>query len=294
MIDILTLNYNDAETTLSFVNKVKNYACVSHVVVVDNASTDDSYNQLKTIESDRVVLIRSNSNNGYGAGNNIGIRYIKGHFHTQRVLLANPDVIIEEEVLLALDKYMSVNMQCAIAAPFMCDKQGNKQPHSAFKLPTLSQYVMSLDILTSKFHTPMRYKNLVNTSDEAIKVGAVSGSCFMLDVDKFIEVGGFDERIFLYCEEVVLGKKMQSHHYDITLCPQLCFIHNHSVTISKNYRSKVSRKALLYKSKLFVIEHYFNASVMVMLMAKGLSKISLLMMSCRDMVLSVAYGNKSR
>lgn len=47
MVDILTLNYNDSETVISFLNSIKNFRVIHHILVVDNCSTDDSFSELK-------------------------------------------------------------------------------------------------------------------------------------------------------------------------------------------------------------------------------------------------------
>ena len=83
MIDILVLNYNDSATTTAFVNTVKEYSNVGHVLIVDNKSTDDSVKKLKELLSPKVVLLESDHNGGYGAGNNFGIRYLNERFKSQ-------------------------------------------------------------------------------------------------------------------------------------------------------------------------------------------------------------------
>ena len=70
MIDILVLNYNDAETTSIFVKSVKSFSSVRMVLVVDNHSTDNSLNKLKLLQEDKVVVIQTEKNGGYGSGNN--------------------------------------------------------------------------------------------------------------------------------------------------------------------------------------------------------------------------------
>ena len=284
MVDILTLNYNDSLTTIAFVNKVIPYSIVSRVIVVDNNSTDDSYNNLSQITSEKVHLIKSSNNGGYGAGNNYGINYAKKHLNSKYILLANPDVIIEEDAVIQLLDYISQNAKCAIVAPFMCDINGDKQTNSAFRLPSYFQYAMSLNIVISKIYAPMRYKDLVTSNIYALKVGCVSGSCFMLDVDKFMEVKGFDENIFLYCEEVVIGNKMNRAGYDTILLPQVTFIHHHSVTISKSIASLVNRKRLLYNSKLYVLKEYYNASPLSVFFLKLSAGMSLFVLRIKELL----------
>ena len=73
---IVILNYNDSNTTAEIINRIKNYNVLDLIVVVDNKSTDDSYTLLKEYENEKIKVIQADSNNGYGAGNNIGARYL--------------------------------------------------------------------------------------------------------------------------------------------------------------------------------------------------------------------------
>ena len=69
---LIILNYNDADTTESLIRLVKDYSALDHIVVVDNRSTDDSYERLKKHASDKIDVLLAESNKGYATGNNFG------------------------------------------------------------------------------------------------------------------------------------------------------------------------------------------------------------------------------
>ena len=56
-INLITLNYNDADTTINFVKQILNYKTIDHIVVVDNQSTDDSFKKIGEITNNKIVLI---------------------------------------------------------------------------------------------------------------------------------------------------------------------------------------------------------------------------------------------
>lgn len=275
MIDILVLNYNDARTTADFVESVKNYACVRHILVVDNHSTDNSLDILKKKENDKVIVVDSGKNGGYGAGNNFGIRYLSERFHSEYILLSNPDVIVDENVVAELEKFLRNNSEYAIAAPFMLDSNGQKQGNTAFRIPSKWEYINSMNFLFRKFNDSFYYKKIVSESLKIKDVGSVSGSMFLMRVKDMLKYGMYDENIFLYCEEIVLGLKMQNASRKIALLTDQAFIHNHSVSISKTYRSLVAKRRLFVKSKLFVIKHYYRANMFEYFIAKLFSKLSI-------------------
>lgn len=276
MIDVVVLNYNDAETTILFVESVKNFNCVNHILVVDNKSTDDSFEKLQTLKSDKVVVVQTDHNGGYGAGNNFGIRYLREYYSSEYILLSNPDVIVAEDVLSELEFFLRDNQDYAIVAPFMLDSKGVRMYNTAFRVPSMGEYILSLEILFSKFVKSFYYKGIVDEKSDLKTVGSVSGSMFLMNAEKMLKYGMFDENIFLYCEEMVLGLKLKNCNQKVALLPHLSFVHNHSVSISKSYKSIVSKHKLLMRSKLFVIKNYFKANKFTYGLAFLLSRISIL------------------
>mgnify|MGYP003312790820 CR=1 FL=1 len=276
MIDILVLNFNDADTTIQFVESVYDFKCVNKILVVDNCSTDNSYEKICSCTDDKVVVIRSEKNGGYGAGNNFGIRYLKEKYNSEFILLCNPDVVIDEQTCVELEIFLRNNRDYAIAAPFMLDSSRKKTFNTAFRIPRVTEYVFSLEMVFSKFLKPFYYRKNELENAKYKDVGAVSGSLFMMNVSHMLLHGMYDERIFLYCEEIVLGLKLKNAGLKTALLPKLSFIHNHSVSISKSFKSQLSRHRLFMSSKLFVIKEYFNANTFVYVVAYILSKLSLL------------------
>lgn len=260
MIDILVLNYNDSKTTISFVDLVKNYLSVGHVLVVDNKSTDDSLEKLNKITSEKVIVVESERNGGYGAGNNLGVRYLSEQFHSEYILLSNPDVIVSEEVLLKMEKFLRSHSDYAIVSSFMCNAEGERQGNTAFKIPSKWEYILSSDLLLKKYIHSFNYEMTELENVDVKDVGCVSGSMFLMRTEDMLKYGMYDESIFLYCEEVVLGKKISNSGKKTGLLTNLTYIHNHSVSISRTFNSIVLKHRLYLQSKRYVIKKYFDAN----------------------------------
>ena len=95
---IIILNYNDCETVEKYLDSIINYRIIDRIVVVDNCSTDDSWERLKKLVNEKVSVIQTNGNYGYSAGNNFGIRYAEEHIQgLKNVIISNPDIIVSEE-----------------------------------------------------------------------------------------------------------------------------------------------------------------------------------------------------
>ena len=260
MIDILVLNYNDALTTTTFVDSVKDFPSVRKVLVVDNHSSDDSLENLKLLQDDKVIVVQTEKNGGYGAGNNFGVRYLYDNYKSEYILLCNPDVIVTNEVCEKLESFLRDYQDFAIAAPLMLNPKGKIQNHSACKIPTKWEYIFSLIACLKKYVISFDCGTIYGKEKKFFyEVGTVAGSLFLMNAKKMIQYGMYDENVFLYCEEIILGIKMKENHQKIALLPNINFIHNHSTSISKSYKSSFKRHKLLLSSKLYVIRHYFNA-----------------------------------
>lgn len=276
MVDVLVLNYNDALTTIEYIQRVKNYSNIRRILVVDNYSTDDSLTMLSKYKSEKINIISSTRNGGYGAGNNLGIRYLAEHYKSEYILLSNPDIIIEEATISALEEFLKSHQDYAVVAPFMLNPKGEHQYNTAFRIPKRAEYIMSLEMIFSKLVKSFYYSDIENENSLFKQVGSVSGSLFLMNAEKMLNYGMYDENIFLYCEEVTLGIRLRDAGQKVALLPRETFIHNHSVSINKSYKNEVEKKKQLVKSKLYVIEKYYNATGIVSFLAHCLGHLAVL------------------
>lgn len=276
MVDVLILNYVDYETTQELVDSIKNYKSVNHICIVDNASPNDSYEQLKRNNSKKISVIKTPRNGGYGYGNNFGLLYLHKNFKSKYILLCNPDVIVDDFVISCLENFLKENSSYIIAAPFMLDAKGIKQKNTAFKIGSLIEYILSYGLLYSKIFKPGEYKNIILNDTEVLDVEAVAGSLFMFDADKMIEVALYDENVFLYCEERIQGIKCKNANMKIALLPQCTFIHNHSVSINKTIKSEIKKRKIMNDSALYVIKEYYKGNRFEIILAKLFMLISII------------------
>ena len=97
-IFIILVNYNGYEDTVDCIESLKNIDYYNYkILVIDNASTDDSYNKLNTLKGE-FILLKSEKNLGFSGGNNIGIEYAMNH-EADYVMLLNNDTLVEPDFL---------------------------------------------------------------------------------------------------------------------------------------------------------------------------------------------------
>ena len=117
---IVILNYNDFETTKEILDRIKEFNILDKVILVDNNSTDDSYNKLKKYESNKIVVINSGVNKGYSYGNNIGVKALINE-NIDNIIISNPDIIFQEEDIIKLINRLE-DENVAIIAPTVMEK----------------------------------------------------------------------------------------------------------------------------------------------------------------------------
>lgn len=275
MVSLVVVNYNDYNTTSNFIEKIQNYQCINHIVIVDNESPDGSYEKLLSLANNKVEVIRSGKNGGYGYGNNIGINYLYKKYGSDICIISNPDVEFEETTVLKLEKLLRQDEEIALAAPVMTNPQGNICLETAWQIPKGWQYVLlTCDFPFNKF-TSSVYKSPEDLSlMKNLKVDAVAGSFLMIRIQDFMRVEGYDENIFLYGEENVLGIKLSRINKISMLVTSEKFIHRHSVSINKSIPSRKRQRSLIIQSRMYVLKEYYQFKAFELLIAKLLINVS--------------------
>ncbi len=257
-LNCVILNYNDAPTVENLIAQIHDYQILEQIVVVDNHSSDDSLERLHPLADDKVTVICAKANGGYGSGNNLGVRYAVNHNQATHVLIANPDISVSEACLVKLLQAFEKRPQAAVVTARMEDRQygtlRNGWPLRSFTKELLSMGPVSRRLLGRFFDYPdSRFQ-----TGRAMYADVVHGSMLMVDAARFLEAGGYDEEIFLYQEEAVLGYRMKARGYRSILRLDCSYKHEHSASISKTFTSQMRRQRLREESELYYMKHYLH------------------------------------
>ena len=268
-VGVVILNYNDATTTSKLVDEIKGYSSIYKIVIVDNCSTDSSYYALNSTYNadEKVDVILSKSNGGYGAGNNLGIEYLAKRYGIKYQIICNPDVHFEENTIQLLLHNINALDRAAIVAPTMYDRNNRMETKCVWRIPSVWEYTAFSMTILSRFTKSFYYDKEQFQKKEPWEVGCVAGSMFMIDLAKFNNTKIFDEKIFLYCEETMLGIKIKELQMKAYIIPNAKFQHLHSVSITKSIPKEIERSKLMWKSRLYVINTYMKPSIFERIMA---------------------------
>jgi len=275
-INSVILNYNDAETTINLLEKIRNYSAYDHIIVVDNCSTDDSYSRLQAYQNEKIIVIRTDQNGGYGYGNNYGIRYAHEKFSSKCTLISNPDVEYSESTLIGLYDALEENKDASVISTIAYKPNGQKQKDTAWRLPSVMTYTLSASIIFSKLFRFGHYPEGYFEGTGVKEVECVPGSLLMVKTSEMIEYGMYDENIFLYCEETTLGHKFKNAGRKTLILLDGSYIHHHSVSINKSIKGMLRQRKLLFESKYKFIKTYLTQNKAKLLLVRLFIKLALI------------------
>lgn len=283
-IGCVILNYNDAAHVVSLVEQIRDYDSLYAIILVDNCSTDDSWQVLQTLAGGKVHTCRTDRNGGYGSGNNFGVKYAKEVCGCDHALIANPDVQFSDALVKRLAQALQEDDSRAVASAIQCNAKGERITRSAWRIPNAWRYIFCTGSLLRKWGENFYFTLEELCSQPTVEVDCVAGSLLLVDADKFLSVGGYDEEMFLYCEETTLGSKMKQAGYKSVVCSDMEYLHLHGVTISKSISSAVRRKKILLESHHLFLCRYLKANLLQRAVDVVVGKIVLLEEAAKTLV----------
>lgn len=247
---ILILNYKTWEATLDIIEKIHeipemNAQC--DILVVDNCSGRNVTDALKKCSASLdYILIEAEKNNGYAAGNNIGLRYASKHGYRYALVINNDIEFKDHRILEKMLHVFTEKNDIAIVSPDVYMPNGYLCNRDLVR-PTI--FDMTIGVL--------QYRNKGRGAAGSATGWYYSyrpqGCCMLLDVPKVKEAGYLDEYTFLYCEEPILAERLLRYGYRCACCMDTSIIHNHSLTV----RTTLSKMTFL-KSNLNSFDYYLK------------------------------------
>jgi N-acetylglucosaminyl-diphospho-decaprenol L-rhamnosyltransferase len=204
---------------------------VSQVVVVENGEVGSVPAAL--LDHD-VVLVSPGVNLGYGRGVNRGVAAARA---TLYVLVSNPDVVVHDGAIEALVTYLDDHRDVALVGPKILRPDGTVYPSMrVFPNVWLAGLHAILAPIWPDNPATKRYRSA--RSDGS--VDWVSGACFLVRRSAFELVGGFDERYFMFAEDMALCWTLREHGFRVDAIPEAVVTHVEGVS-----RARLSREMLI-------------------------------------------------
>lgn len=258
-ISIIIVNYNVRhflKRCLESVYNSKTNNLTLEVFVVDNASIDGSNDMVRN-DFKEVHLIANTDNVGFAVANNQAIRKATG----RHILILNPDTVLEEDTLQICADYMDKNEVVGAIGVKMIDGTGKFLPESKRDLPTVWNSLTKLSGLASLFPKTKLFNgyalgHLNENKDHVIQV--LCGAFMYVRKSAIDKVGMFDERFFMYGEDIDWSRRIGEGGYEIHYLSNTTIIHYKGESTKKASLSYV--KTFYNAMALYVEKHYTGTS----------------------------------
>jgi hypothetical protein len=216
------------------------------VVVVDNASRDDSCARLIRDEFPSVVLHCSSKNLGFARGSNLGYDLSTGEV----LLFLNPDTEIQSDVFTRMVKGLGSASSAGAIGSRLLNSDGSLQTSCIQSYPTIINQLLDSEFLRNKFPTSPLWgtQPLFARAANPACVDVISGACLMVKRGVFAQVGKFDDSYFMYVEDIDLCRRITGAGYTIHYMNDCEVIHHggkSSAVQGRHFANLSQQKAIL-------------------------------------------------
>lgn len=249
-LSIIIISHNTQSLTLQAIESlVRHTKGVKYeIIVVDNASTDDSVEKLtESIKS--IKLIKNKTNFGFARANNQGLEEAKGEY----VLFLNSDTKFTKNILKGMIDWMDEHKDVGVVTCKLLNKNGTLQPTGGH-FPSLLSVVSWMTIqdfpLVDSFIKPFHPK--AGFYKKQKELDWATGAFLLSRRDLLKKVGGWDTDYFMYTEDVDLCYRIKSLGKKVMFLPKWSIVH-----FGKASSSSANAIAREYEGvKLFYKKHY--------------------------------------
>ena len=232
------------------------------IIVVDNASTDDSVEMVQR-NFPQVVLVQNKTNVGFVKANNQGLAMATGEW----VLFLNPDTEIQPGALQTMLAFGQSHPSVGAIGPQLLNGDGSLQ-NSVFQFPNpwrlFLEYIVSSS-LAARLERPRAVRDPVRAVD------VIRGACLLARRDLVRDCGGMNERIFMYAEETDLCYKIARRGFARMLLADCRVIHHERQSV-RQQDEWLMRYHYVRSTIIFVAENYpeFLARICIDIIKVGL------------------------
>lgn len=260
-ISIIIPSYNTRDLLRRCLNSIvlslRDSKLSYEVIVVDNGSMDGTVSNLKSQismtnkEGSKLTVIENKENVGYGRANNQGIKIAKGEY----ILLLNSDICVIDDAIDKLYAFTKKQGNVFVGGKLFNENRSEQTSCGPF---------FNLPVVFAALLLQGDRLGLTRWSPSVVReVDWISGACIMAKKSAFINVGLFDETIFMYMEEIDLLFRARQKGYRTIFFPSAGFVHTGAAS-SSDKRSPVGNiyQGLVY----FYKKHYGKTELAILKM----------------------------
>lgn len=240
-LSIITVGYRSEDTIGPFLDSIKKSkdGLNKEIIVVDNYPMDKGAQIARNHSLKPTVLINT-ENVGFSKAINKGFRASKG----KHILVINPDTRIKGNALKLLFEFAEAHPVLGAVAPKLLYNDGKIQP-SCYKFPTIGNAIKHY------FFGCKHCFNKYFPGNKTTKVDIAVMAAFLIPRTTFNQVGGLDERFFLYYEDIEYCRRLKKFNLPVFFYPKAVVMHAHgaSGSFSSHLSSPLAKSAEIYHGK---------------------------------------------
>jgi len=268
-LSIIVVSYNTKKITLnclkSIIKSLKNSSLKYEIIVVDNGSKDKSVLAIKKLKSKiknqnlNFSIIENKTNIGFGKANNQAVKIANSDY----LLFLNSDIIVLNSAIEKLYNFYKQNEKMInFLGGKLLNKDQSPQPSCGpnYSLPMIFAHLF----LRGDYWGFTRY-----SPNKIKEVDWISGACILTKKESFNQIGGFDEKIFMYMDEVDLLYRAKKNNLRVFFYPKAEFIHLGSASSGQRTYPilQVYQGLTYFYKKNFSSLSYFILKIMLKLKA---------------------------
>ncbi len=267
-VTIVILNFNGANVTKECVESLKKASGSFEIIIVDNGSTDGSDKILSKIKG--ITFLQNKENLGYSGGNNSGIKVALKN-GAEAVLVLNNDTIVEKDFLINL---LRATKKADVISPKIYFAPGFEFHKDRYKLKDLGKVIWfaggKID-WNNIMGIHLGVDEVDNGQFEKQKeIEFATGACMLIKSEVFKKIGLFDEKYFLYLEDMDFSRRVKLAGFKIYFEPSSVIWHKNASTsggsgsllqdyfITRN-RLLFSFKYAKFRTKIAVFRQIFGS-----------------------------------
>ena len=257
-VSVIIVNYNTRPLTQACIESIYEYTSgISfEVIVVDNASTDDSIERLS--RDSRILLMKSPTNIGFGKANNLGYTKACGKY----LFLLNSDTLLKNNAIKYFFDAAEKEPQIACWGTLLIDANGKEGISYGRFLSMWRDFYMQSVALPYSFIMKKRlrdksYNYLDTINSDGTIVDYVSGADLFLRKEVADKYALFDPFYFLYCEETDMQKRYASNNLKSKIIKTPQIIHLEGGSQIKGTRN-LTKPLIQLRSKMYYFHKWYN------------------------------------
>ena len=260
-ISVIFVNYNSRKELERAIDSLKNFYDESLEVIIYNNSPYENLSSLKEIYKSAKIL-NSIKNVGFTAGCNKAVKVSNGEY----LLFLNPDVEVINEFLSSGIDFFSDNKDFGAVGFKILNPDGTVQKECLRNIPTPINTFLRFFNLDKIFPSSKAYYSLDYNKPQEAHV--LSGACMLVRKEAFLDVGGFDEKFFLYGDDIDLCIRLKNRGWKLYYLPIESVIHYKGGSLEK---FSIKRIYYSHRAMFLFVKKYYKNPILLSLLYTGIS-----------------------